>query len=327
MPGTKKALCIGINYAGSEAELRGPVHDVLRWVDVLTQRCGFQRNQVMALIDEYPSGELVEEDDSHYARPTRENILEALEWFVQGVKEGDSLLFVFSGHGVQVPESLASFGASDARLEEAICPVDWDHFDWGLVPHRLITDSELHRYFARLPGGVLLTVVLDACIAGSAMRVPLRINFEFPDREIDNEVLKQSDYEDLDFDCDTWLKSQHVNALPRRLPQEPTKPLWARMANAFTKETAPPLDEGLAVFCITACREAQTALDATLEGTPQGCLTYCLLHAFELLHFGCTYLELCEATGHGSHRSELTQGGHAAHGSVLSALLRQKRWP
>lgn len=89
-----------------------------------------------------------------------------------------------------------------------------------------------------------------------------------------------------------------MNALPRRLPCEPERPLWARLMRALTRETVPPLDDGLAVFCIVACRGSQSALDASLEGVPQGCMTYCLLRAFEQLNYQCTYLELCETMAH-----------------------------
>ena len=59
--------------------------------------------------------------------------------------------------------------------------MDWDDFEWGIIPQRLITDDMLHRYFAHLPGGVLLTLVLDASLAGAPLRqLPLRLGMEFP---------------------------------------------------------------------------------------------------------------------------------------------------
>lgn len=297
MPGKRKALCIGINYAGSNAELRGPVNDALRWVDVLTHHCGFPREGVAAMIDEYPSGELVDDDDPTYSRPTQENIMEGLDWLIQDAAEGDVLLFAFSGHAAQVPESAAAASEGE-RLEDALCPVDWESFEWGVVPYRLISDDVLHQYFARLPAGVLLTVVIDAAVAGVPLRVPLKIDFEYPDREVDNDPVTQGEYQDFSIDCDAWLRNAHVNALPRRLPEEPSKPLWGRLARLFTKDLTPPLDEGLAAFCLTAGRGQQSALDASLEGVAQGCMSYCLLQALELLHFRCTYLELCEAMDH-----------------------------
>eukprot|EP00927_Polykrikos_kofoidii_P051266 TRINITY_DN45052_c0_g1_i1.p1 TRINITY_DN45052_c0_g1~~TRINITY_DN45052_c0_g1_i1.p1 ORF type:complete len:373 (-),score=49.09 TRINITY_DN45052_c0_g1_i1:47-1102(-) len=295
MPPARKAVCVGINYAGTHAELRGAVHDALRWSQVLNKHCGFPKAGIATLIDEYPNGEPVQDDDANYSRPTKEGILEALEWLVEDITDGDAVMFTFSGHGTQVPDVLAR---KDARLDEAICPVDWEEFDWGVVPYRLITDDILHRFFARLPGGVLLTVVLDACFLAPPVRCPLLIDFEYPNRELDNERVSQGDYRRLRFDCEVWLSNQHVSALPRRLPFEPQRPLWNFLVKLLTRETAPPLDEGLSVFCITACRGSQSALDASLEGVSQGCLTYCLLRAFAELGYKCTYLELCEATSH-----------------------------
>eukprot|EP00931_Biecheleriopsis_adriatica_P120711 TRINITY_DN95811_c0_g1_i1.p1 TRINITY_DN95811_c0_g1~~TRINITY_DN95811_c0_g1_i1.p1 ORF type:complete len:370 (+),score=89.80 TRINITY_DN95811_c0_g1_i1:50-1111(+) len=294
MPGRKKALVIGINYAGSDAELRGPVNDALRWVKVLTQQYGFDRGSVLAMIDEYPSGEPVDEDDENYSFPSKEGIMEALEWLVEDALEGDCLTFVFAGLGAQVPDGLG--WNPEERLMEAICPVDWDEFEWGIVPYKLITDEVLHQYFARLPSGVLLTVVLDACLSGSPLRVPLRESMEFPGREVDNDPVTQDMYSKFHFNCNAWLHSQHVNALPRRLPCEPERPLWARLGRFLQQETAPPLSEGLAIFCITASSKAQTAMEACLEGTQQGNLTYCLLQALELRQTkNCSYLNWLEA--------------------------------
>merc|ERR1719443_2857589 len=100
--------------------------------------------------------------------------MEALDWLVQDVAEGDVVLFTFSGHGC-LPDDV---GHDDHKLDEAICPVDWDHFDWGLVPYRLITDDLLQHRFAKLPSGALLTVVIDASVAGSFLQLPLRIDLE-----------------------------------------------------------------------------------------------------------------------------------------------------
>lgn len=294
MPPCRKAVCIGVNYTGSGADLRGPVNDALNWVDVLSTRCDFKRSNVLAMIDEYPSGEPVSDDDTRYVVPTKENILEALDWLVDDVSAGDVVLLTFSGHGVQITDGVVPSGSD--KIDEAICPVDWNEFDWGVVPYRLITSEDLHRYFSRLPSGCLLTVILDAAICGPAVYgTPLGIDMEYPDRELDIQRVTQAEYLKYDFNCDAWLRSRKVSALPRRLPCEPQRPLWSRLSRLLAKDTAPPLSEGIALFCITACRAEQTALDASLEGVVQGCFTYCLLQAFEQYGFRCSYLELLEA--------------------------------
>lgn len=290
----KKALCIGISYAGTEAEIPGPVNDALHWVEVLTQHCNFHRSNVLAMIDEYPSGEAVLDDDDEYMQPTKENIMEALDWLVEDAAQGDILFFIFSGHGVSLPDSVPVNG--EAHLEEAICPVDWEEFEWGLVPYRLISMSLLHRYFAKLPGGVLFTAVFDTCLVGDPLRVPFRTDYRHPERELQCEAVTQAEYEDCNPSSDAWLQNEHVNALPRRPPVELRRPLWSHVARHFLKDTSPPLHEGLALFCFAACRGAQSAIDASLEGLAQGCLSYCLLRALELLNYTCTYAQLAETT-------------------------------
>jgi hypothetical protein len=107
--------------------------------------------------------------------------------------------------------------------------------------------------------------------------------------------INQLEYQKYRFSCNTWLRSRRVNAMPRRLPCEPQRPLWSRLSQLMTRDTTPPLSEGVAVFCITACRGEQTALDASLDGISQGCLTYCLLQAFEQRGFNCSYTDWVQA--------------------------------
>mmetsp|Transcript_34257 Transcript_34257/g.107542 ORF Transcript_34257/g.107542 Transcript_34257/m.107542 type:complete len:366 (+) Transcript_34257:155-1252(+) len=299
-----KALCIGVDYAGTEAELRGPVNDALHWLDILTRRCGLSRGSVLVLIDEYPSGEAVRDGGTgEYRRPTQENILGALAWLVLDAAPGDSLFFSFSGHGVQLAGGGGrgrgpAGGPSGEETEEALCPADWAEFEWGVVPHRLVGLDVLQRHFARLPGGALLTLVLDADLVGTPLQLPLRVDGRLPLREAEGEdggAAPRGSGRWPPRDPAAWLEGRHVNALPRRLPFELRRPLWSGLAGSLLRETTPPLDEGLAVFCFAACRGSQSALEASLEGLSQGCLSYCLLRALELLNFRCTYMELCEA--------------------------------
>merc|ERR1719359_946778 len=196
------------------------------------------------MIDQYPNGEEVgdDEDESGITRPTKENIMEGLEWLIQGVGEGDVVAFVFAGHGVHVPDSGAQFHESQLPVAQALCPADWDEYDWGVVPHKLITDELLHQYFVKLPGGVLLTTIMDCSVSAAIMQLPLFIDFEYPDREAQNRPVSHGEYGEFRHDNKAWLQHQHVLALPRRLPSEPYQPLWSRIARWFTKDHGTPLD-------------------------------------------------------------------------------------
>mmetsp|Transcript_47199 Transcript_47199/g.109154 ORF Transcript_47199/g.109154 Transcript_47199/m.109154 type:complete len:369 (+) Transcript_47199:77-1183(+) len=289
----RKALCIGINYHGTCAELQGSVNDALHWLAFLTQHSSFHPDDVLVMIDEFPSGEAVRESDpSGYWRPTKELIIEALGWFVQDAAPGDVLFFSFSGHCVRVSEGLVCGGPSDA-----LCPVDWDGFDSGVMPHRLVDLSTLQKHFAHLPGGVCLTVVLDTSIVGVCpFQLPFRIDCLCPARELQRDHALQSGAP-RDGSCDVWLH-QCVSALPRRLPLEAQKPLWSPLGRCWSmRKPTEELNEGLAVFCFVACHGKQTALELSLDGFPQGCLSYCALRALEAVTSECTYAELCQSMG------------------------------
>jgi len=89
------------------------------------------------------------------------NILKALEMLVYGAKAGDRLVFQYSGHGSQVPDT--SGDESDKR-DEILCPVD---LDWK---ENVIRDDDLNKIFAALDDGVHLEVFLDSCHSGTALR-------------------------------------------------------------------------------------------------------------------------------------------------------------
>ena len=102
--GVRKALLIGINYTGTENELRGCINDVHHMRDLLI-RCGFQEGNIVCLTDDQPG-----------RMPTRDNILERCMWLVAGAKPGDVLFFHYSGHGSQ-QEDLTG----DEQTWESVC--------------------------------------------------------------------------------------------------------------------------------------------------------------------------------------------------------------
>ncbi|CAK9004384.1 unnamed protein product [Durusdinium trenchii] len=245
-------------------------------MQVLTRDFAFRKENIQVMLDVYPNGDPVE-DDPFYSVPTKENMLAAIRWFVSDVREGDSLAFIFCGHMTQI---LDYTNRSGERIEEALCPIDWDEFD-GATPYRLITDRELHQLFGQLPdSGVLLTMVLDASTCSAPLRVPLRRNASYLEREDDNTEVTQAKF-NATFDCKPWLSSQHVNAIARRVPYKIWRPLWTSLARALKPSFSPPLQEGCAIFCITACGLGQSALEAWIEGLQQGVLTHCLLQVLE----------------------------------------------
>ncbi|KFY55617.1 hypothetical protein V496_06939 [Pseudogymnoascus sp. VKM F-4515 (FW-2607)] len=152
--GRRKALLIGINYFGQEGELRGCINDVKNVSAYLHQNCGYSREDMVTLTDDQgdPMGQ-----------PTKQNIIQAMQWLVQGAQPNDSLFFHYSGHGGQT-EDLD--GDEEDGNDEVIYPIDFRQ-----AGH--IVDDTLHSVLVSpLPPGVRLTAIFDSCHSGSALDLP-----------------------------------------------------------------------------------------------------------------------------------------------------------
>jgi len=143
----KKALLVGINdYPGTFNDLMGCVNDVQNMCGALTSYFGFAKENINILIDR---------------DATTFNILKALEMLVYEAKPGDFLVFHYSGHGSQVPDTN---GDEKDRLDEIICPCD---LDWR---SKVIRDDDLSKVFEPVPAGVHIEVILDSCHSGTGLR-------------------------------------------------------------------------------------------------------------------------------------------------------------
>jgi hypothetical protein len=94
--------------------------------------------------------------------PTRANIIEALQWLVDGAAAGDTLFIHFSGHGEAVRDGS---GDEEDGKDEALVPID------GRTAG-LIADDVLHDIFSTLPRGVTLYCVFDCCHSGTMIDLP-----------------------------------------------------------------------------------------------------------------------------------------------------------
>ncbi|KAL5612252.1 hypothetical protein BROUX41_000207 [Berkeleyomyces rouxiae] len=152
--GSRKALLIGINYAGTQAALRGCINDVNNVSRFLMERHGYRREDMVILTDN---------QTNPMGQPTKANILRAMSWLVAGAKANDSLFFHYSGHGGQTKDL---DGDEDDGYDEVIYPVDFK-------TQGHIVDDQMHHIMVRsLPAGVRLTCIFDSCHSGSALDLP-----------------------------------------------------------------------------------------------------------------------------------------------------------
>lgn len=154
LSGRRKAVLIGINYFGTQAQLRGCINDVRNMQDLLGNTFGWPASCMRRLTDDNPS-----------TMPTRRNIEAAMRWLVEGVQPGDVLFFHYSGHGAQQEDP---HGYEEDGMNETILPVDFKSAG-------MITDDEMSEIMVRhLPEGVRLTCVMDCCHSGTGMDLPYK---------------------------------------------------------------------------------------------------------------------------------------------------------
>ncbi|EJD07118.1 metacaspase [Fomitiporia mediterranea MF3/22] len=151
--GRKKALCIGINYFGQSGELRGCINDAHNVRRFLLGH-GYKEDDVVMLTDDARNPRQV---------PTKQNIIDAMQWLVRDANPNDSLFFHYSGHGGQTKDL---DGDEADGYDEVIYPVDYE-----VNGH--IVDDELHYIMVRpLPAGCRLTSIFDSCHSGSVLDLP-----------------------------------------------------------------------------------------------------------------------------------------------------------
>jgi uncharacterized caspase-like protein len=232
----KRALCVGINqfsHLPMASWLNGCVNDATDMAAMLRKR-GFAPRAITVLTD---------------AQATKANVMGALTKLVETAKEGDHIVFSFSSHGTQVPDTDGDAGRPEPDgADEAFACHDiaqkGDQWDTDTV----IVDDELRVLFGKLPKGVLMEAFLDTCHSGDGLRA-----------------------EDL-------LSGRR----PRFVPPPTLKGLRAIQATATkssTTELVKAIPAGGRPVLYAGCRSDQTSADATFDGRSSGAFTYFLLQA------------------------------------------------
>ncbi|XP_014755558.1 metacaspase-1 isoform X3 [Brachypodium distachyon] len=150
----KRALLVGISYAFTKYELKGSVNDVNCMRYLLRDKFNFPTDCILTLTPD---------EKDPYRVPTKDNLRLAMRWLVEGCTSGDSLVFHFSGHGVQ---KLDNNGDEMDGYDEALCPQDFE--DRGVI-----LDDEINETIVRPLGpGVKLHAIIDTCHSGTILDLP-----------------------------------------------------------------------------------------------------------------------------------------------------------
>lgn len=140
---SKAALLIGINYEGTENELRGCINDVI----AMQKECEARGYECVVMTD-HSEGEPY--------LPTRENILRQLVNLIVSGKE--DLLFHYSGHGTYIIDE--NYDEVDGK-DECIVPIDYDS-------KGVIIDDELRGVMQLLSSKQRIFCLMDCCHSGTS---------------------------------------------------------------------------------------------------------------------------------------------------------------
>jgi hypothetical protein len=141
----KRAVLVGIDdYPGTEADLNSCVNDIKGWKTLMMDRFQFTRENIRLLVNE---------------RATKEEVITRLKWLKSGVRDGDTLVFLYSGHGTTFTER-DDFGHLDEAKDEAL------RLNGGYGWQSMLLDDELSEIFADISLEVNLTIICDSCYSG-----------------------------------------------------------------------------------------------------------------------------------------------------------------
>jgi hypothetical protein len=220
----KKALCVGINdYPGTSSDLKGCVNDANDWEAELKRR-GYS---VTKLLD---------------AQANRAGMVAALTALIQGARDGDTLVFTYSGHGSWLPDENHDEG--DGR-DEMLCPHD-------VASGQYLLDDDIYDIFVRKPAGATLFMISDSCHSGTVARLAPPIG-----------------------------GAQNM-PIPRLLPplefvKDPaTRALIEQVAQAAPSASS---TQKYPALLLSGCRDFELSYDAFFNGRPNGALTRAALDA------------------------------------------------
>jgi len=253
--GKKKALCIGINYIGQSAELHGCINDAQGIQRFLCAQYGYRSDDIVMLTD-----------DARDARkqPTKANILQAMQWLVNGAQPNDSLFFHYSGHGGQTKDL---DGDEADGFDEVIYPVDFD-------TNGHIVDDDMHMIMVRpLPPGCRLTAIFDSCHSGSALDLPYIYSTEGKVKEPN---LAAEAGQGVLSAVSSYARGDMGGVMSSGMKLFKTATGSTQKAEKYAKATrTSPAD----VISWSGCKDSQTSADTQEAGVATGAMSYAFMTA------------------------------------------------
>jgi hypothetical protein len=238
----RKALLVGVeHHSDPTRNLPGVADDVRLVKEVITKKGGFQEKDVRSLLD---------------AQATKQSVLQTFtQWLIDGTAPGDTALFYFSGHGIQVWDE-NGHEIQDGKGKALIC---YDSnvvrdmtqrsfggrasraFDLKDTVNALLGD-EIHKLLSEMKGRTVI-FISDSCHSGTVYKA------------FDQQLVKNKNF---------VRPAQFRGILEKRFSQpksfEPEKLYFGSDLTIF----------GVRLAAFTACENSQVAQVVPFTKDPKG---------------------------------------------------------
>ncbi|KAJ3017342.1 Ca(2+)-dependent cysteine protease [Thoreauomyces humboldtii] len=275
--GKRRALFIGINYVGQQSELKGCINDVRNVHQWLTSNYPFHENLI-----------LTDDNPDPTRKPTRQNLLNAFKWLVEGAAPNDAFFMHYSGHGSQQKDVS---GLEKDGLSETIVPLDYQTAGQ-------ITDEELFNALIKpLPQGSRLTTIFDCCHSGSVLNLPFTYTV---DGSLDV-IVRDNRSEAIKAGVKIGMALfQKDNATAFR----EAKDLFSMLTSGGSGGDNPQQDaanrdkysSAAHVVQLSGCQDSQTSADASIGGEATGAMSWALLKTLQENNHKMTYTQVLRET-------------------------------
>jgi hypothetical protein len=221
----KKALLIGINYIGMEDQLNGCINDINNVYTMLTNFFNYEPNNIVCLAENL--------DQKNF--PTRNNIIDAVNWLLLNQKDGDTLLLYYSGHGSYTVDR--NRDEKDGK-DEVIVPLDYRIA--GMITDDWLNDNLLEKTLPK----VKLYTFFDSCNSGTV--IDMKYNLE----------------------CDSkpLVAPRDLKLIKNYHPM-----FWS---SSYKLTTEFDKNEVADKYCFSACLNVELANETNINNTSQGLFSY-----------------------------------------------------
>ncbi|KZT42184.1 peptidase C14 [Sistotremastrum suecicum HHB10207 ss-3] len=257
--GRKKALCIGINYIGTDNELNGCINDARNVHNFLCQFFGYKEDDIVVLTDD---------SSNPVGLPTRDNIMRAMQWLVRDARPDDSLFFHYSGHGGQTKDL---DGDEEDGQDEVIYPMDFKETS------HIVDDVTNMTQVKPLPPGCRLTAIFDSCHSGSALDLPyMACRFYSTEGKIKEPNLALAAGQDILGAGMAYMRGDMSGVFKGVTSLFKTATGNNAKAEQYARATrTSPAD----VISWSGCKDSQTSADTVEAGTATGAMSYAFIRA------------------------------------------------